>query len=189
MFENIKKLREIKQNAKNAVNSEYDCEGREIINMTVKNDDGFLSPYGSDSGENLSYEVAEFLDNSVKSLSLRNGVLLKIKSNAIDEDEKQRYQKAIKNHYGAKVLESERQMKRNSVASLIMLLLAVAVLTVCVVLEIRGVNSIALELIDIVAWVFMWEAVDLFFLERGVLKTEQLRACRLYDARVSFEMV
>ena len=32
----------------------------------------------------------------------------------------------------------------------------------------------------------MWEAVDLFFLERRAIKLEQLRDCRLYSAEVTF---
>ena len=53
-------------------------------------------------------------------------------------------------------------------------------------LELKGTNYILSEMVDIAAWVFMWEAVDLFFLERKILKVEQLRACRLFGAEISY---
>jgi hypothetical protein len=186
MFNNLKKLREIRNNAKNNLQVEKDDDGRDIIRINVRDDEAFLSPYSGSGGETISSEVAEFLDGSVKCLSLKSDVHLMVQSDVIADDEKERYTAAIRNYYRARVVDSDRVMRRNTVASIVMFFLALAVLIAYVVLELRGTGIIALELIDIVAWVFMWEAVDLFFLERGVLKNEQLRACRLYDARITF---
>ena len=78
------------------------------------------------------------------------------------------------------------KLKRNAVTSLIMAIIAVAILTVYVALALYSADYVLLEIIDIAAWVFMWEAVDLFFLERRAIKLEQLRDCRLYSAEVTF---
>ena len=43
-----------------------------------------------------------------------------------------------------------------------------------------------LEVMDIATWVFVWEAVDLFFIERKILKIQQLRDTKLFNAKVSY---
>ena len=90
------------------------------------------------------------------------------------------------NSYRVKALESDRRLKRNAALALVMALLAAAILALYVCLELYSAGYVLLELIDITAWVFMWEAVDLFFLQRPVLKAEQIRAYRLFDAEISF---
>ena len=63
---------------------------------------------------------------------------------------------------------------------------AIVILALYLALELRNAGYVILEIVDIVAWVFMWEAADLFFLERNVLKLEQLRSSRLYAAEITF---
>ena len=61
MFRNLKKLRELKRLA--CSETEYDDRDRELIRMTVKEDDDFLSPYAIGGEEILSAEASEFLDH------------------------------------------------------------------------------------------------------------------------------
>ena len=42
------------------------------------------------------------------------------------------------------------------------------------------------EIIDIFAWVFMWEAVDIFFLQCTMLNFKQKRYLRLYDSIIEY---
>jgi len=63
MFRNLKKLRELKRLACSETETEYDDRGRELIRMTVKEDDDVLSPYAIGGEEILSAEASEFLDH------------------------------------------------------------------------------------------------------------------------------
>lgn len=186
MFENLKKLKEIKQRAKSAARPEYDADGRELIRMTVKNDDQFVSPYSIRGCSVLSEEVKGFLDTAAAHMPLKNALHIEISGDTIDGGEREEYAAAVKNSYRVKVLESDRGLRRNAALALVMTLLAAAILALYVCLELYNAGYVLLELIDITAWVFMWEAVDLFFLQRPVLKAEQVRACRLFDAELSF---
>ena len=47
-------------------------------------------------------------------------------------------------------------------------------------------RSVATEIIDIAGWVFMWEAVDLFFIERPLNKYELLKNHKLVEAVVNY---
>src|SRR5574344_1797409 len=77
---------------------EKDADGRVIIDMVVKDDSNFLSPFYGKYPV-ISQEVAEYLDNAQKAVLPKNEIRIKIKSNAIDANEKTIYENAIKNHY------------------------------------------------------------------------------------------
>ena len=185
MFQGMKKLRELRKEARE-IEAEYDRAGKELIRMQVKEDSGFLSPYCLQGEPVVSSEVSDFLDNVVKRLPLRAELHIEIDGDTIDEQERTEYAAAIRNHYRSQVIDTGIKLKRNAVTSLIMAIIAVAILTVYVALELYSADYVLLEIIDIAAWVFMWEAVDLFFLERRAIKLEQLRDCRLYSAEVTF---
>lgn len=67
-----------------------------------------------------------------------------------------------------------------------MLLVGVVALAVVLTLSLLKRVEILVEVLDIFAWVFLWEAVDLFFLEGGVLRMKQRRFLRFIDAKVEF---
>lgn len=186
MFENFRKFREVKQRARSAARPEYDSDGRELLRMTVKSDDEFVSPYSIRGYSVLSEEVNGFLDTVAAHMPLKNDLHIEISGDTIDSGEREEYAAAVKNSYRVKALESDRRLKRNAALALVMALLAAAILALYVCLELYSAGYVLLELIDITAWVFMWEAVDLFFLQRPVLKAEQIRAYRLFDAEISF---
>ncbi len=186
MFRNLKKLRELKRLARSEAETEYDDRGRELIRMTVKEDDDFLSPYAIGGEEILSAEASEFLDQAVMRLPLKDELHVDIDGSAIAEEERGGYATAIRNTYRTRVIDIDRKLRRNTVAAIIMTVTAIVILALYLALELRNAGYVILEIVDIVAWVFMWEAADLFFLERNVLKLEQLRSCRLYAAEITF---
>ena len=186
MFRNLKKLRELKRLAKSEAEVEYDENGRELICMTIKEDDGFLSPYAIGGEEVLSAEACEFFDRAVMRMPLKDELRIDITSEAVAENEQSGYAAAIRNTYRTRVIDINRKLRMNAIAALIMTITAIVVLALYLALELWNAGYVILEIVDIVAWVFMWEAADLFFLERNVLKLEQLRSCRLYDAEITF---
>lgn len=187
MFEKEKKIKELKKHAHQLQNKEYDNEGREVIRMQVRDDSNFLSMYSPKNEVVISSEVSDFLDNAIKSKRLNNDLHIIISSNVIDDNEKLEYQRGIKNYYRLRILDLDRRLKSNLVSAILMILVAIFIFVTYIILELHHSNYILLQLIDIAAWVFVWEAVDLFFLERKRLKYEQLRDCSLYDAKISYE--
>lgn len=187
MFSQLKELKQMREDAKKTVRHTYDGEGREIIDMHVSCDDDFLSPYAVGDKPYISGGLADFLDEAVKPLDVRRGLHIKIKGETIDETERPVYKEAFKNYYRGRVADVSARLTRNLIASVVMLIIAVVILSVYVAMEVLGYNYVVLELVDIVAWVFMWEAVDQFFFERNLLKREYVRDCALYGAVISYE--
>lgn len=187
MKNTLKKLRELKKEAVKSIIPEYDDEHREIISMFVREDSNFLSAYSGKDGAVIAGDVAEFLDNAVKPLALRDDLHLIITSSQIDDGEKIIYRKAIKNYYRGEVIDSDKRLHRNKLASFWMLIAGFVIIAAAVTLKLLGIGEVLVEAVDIAGWVFLWESVHLFFIERPLLKYEQLRACALYNAKVSYK--
>jgi len=185
----IRELKEIKreQDLKNNVCYEKDADGRAIVNISVRNDDYFLSPYSVDSHAVLSSEVSNFIEDSLKIIPANESIRLRIHSNTISESEKIEYTNAIHSHYAESYKSTSFEKKRYKRIALVMAIVAILVLTVMIGLDVLGLkNAVALEIIDIVAWVFMWEAVDIFFMRCTSLSIKEKRYLRLCDSEIEY---
>ena len=160
-------------------------EGR--ITMTVRDDAGFLSPYSANTGEVISSEVADFLTASAQEFPPRTPLTLRIYSDCIDTSEKQIYREAIRNYFSLQRIANRRDMRRNAILSSTMLLVGILALAGMFVAEHFQIRQLWIECIDIFAWVFLWEAVDLRFIERGRLRLQHQRLEAFIAMKVDFQ--
>ena len=111
-----------------------------------------------------------------------------ISSNAIDETEKVIYKTAIKNYYRYEYKTTWKELRRNLFCSIIMLLFSACIFALAIILEnTTNASAVILNMIDVFAWVFTWEAVDIFFLQRPKLHKEQQRNFAAMNAEIVFE--
>lgn len=185
----IKAFKTLKRKLDDNVNNlshERDSDGRVVINMRVMNDDGFLSPFSPYDNPVLSDDVTDFLDKTTKSVLPNEQLCLKIKSNCIDDEEKSLYSKAIKETYAEEYLENERALKRNTAFSVVLGLLGVTVLILLFIFESTVANAIWGEVIDILAWVLLWEAFDLYIFGSQEFKLKRLRCLAFISMKVDY---
>ena len=149
-----------------------------VINMTVLNDDDFLSPYSPTDTPVISSDVAEFLENSAAKYIPKQQIQLNMHSNCIDDNEKVVYDSAIRNHFYLKLQGAELDLKRNLIVSVVFTVIGILGLAAMLLLDHFFDNAMWTEIVDIFAWVFVWEAVDQFFIERRKL----IRGKRKYQA-------
>ena len=143
---------------------ERDENGCVVINMTVNDDSGFLSPFSENNMSVISTDVADFIENNTHSLPPNEKLCLKIHSDCIDDNEKEVYKNAIKEYYAEKYLANEKELKRNYVIAFLLLLAGIFVMTVSIFLNEHNIE-IWSYVVDIASWVLLWEAVDIFLLE------------------------
>lgn len=169
-------------------NDERDENNRRIIHLNVTDDGNFLSPLSVKGNPLISGETAEFLNLNIKHNLKDSGVKLIISSNAIDETEKEIYKTAIKNYYRVEYKTIWKELRRNLFCSIIMLLFSACIFALAIILEnTTNASAVILNMIDVFAWVFTWEAVDLFFLQRPKLHKEQQRNFAAMNAEIVFE--
>ena len=160
---------------------------KHVICMNVKDDSNFLSFFSENETPVISQEVADFIETSTNTLNPRDQLTLKIKSSCIDENEKVLYRKAIKEYYAEKYAATRQELKKNYFIAYSLALIGIFVLALAVFLEYRRESLIWSEVIDIVAWVFLWEAVDISFLQTRKLKMDRRRYISFAAMDIEFE--
>lgn len=146
------------------------------INMTVTDTSNFLSPYSQEGKPVISSEVADFLENCAKEFHPKDSIRLNITCPNITEKEKSVFNRAIINYFYNKLCDLIRTKKRKNLFGILCSSIGILALAFMFIGDSLNFNNIVIEYIDIFAWVFIWEAVDILFVERSLyrLKISQL---------------
>ena len=163
-----------------------DGENRVIVNMTVKDDSDFLSVFSESDTPVISTEVADFIENSTSSIHPKEKLTLRIHSSCIDDAEKALYREAISEYYTEKYVAEKRELRRNNVISLLLMLAGILVLGYELFFDCRIGNLIWTEVIDIVAWVLLWEAADISILENRAIRVKCRRCLTYASMRIEY---
>lgn len=181
MFQKHKELKALEKEAEKSTGKKVE-NGYFVLDMHCGENAEFLSSFYS--GERIiSGEAADFIENRIGYTDVKNKLQLNIYGES--EVDGQVYETALQNYYRNKFLYSRKEIKLNTVISLILTILAVLVFAVTITLDVLKVGSIVLEIVDIVGWVFMWEAVDIFFFQRRKLKFDMLKYAMIYSAKIT----
>ncbi|MBP5683768.1 MAG: hypothetical protein J6X02_00750 [Bacilli bacterium] len=156
------------------------------INMTVIDDSYFQSLYSLKDKPVISSDVADFLENTAREFKPFDKFKLNIYSDTIYEEDKSVYKKSIHNYYTLRIKELKHQMRQKTILASIFLLIGLAALVVMFIYLKINNNEIGYQLIQIFSWVFIWEAVHIFFIERRSLTLAMRRYMSLSDMDVNF---
>ena len=154
--------------------------------MTVDDDSHFLSVFSAGDTPVISSEVAEFIENVTCSILPKADLTLRIQSNCIDTSEQEIYKKAIKEYYTQQYISVKQGLKRNRLLSSVMAFLGIAFLALAVFLGSLPNNSVWSETVDIIAWVFIWEAVDITALRNQQLRVKKHRFLSFLAMKIEF---
>lgn len=184
----LRSLKEIRKMLKSSRKEhEHDERQRAIVDLRVIDDSDFLSPYSTGKHNVISADVSDFIEHSMQGIHPDEEIHIRIHSDVISDDEKTEYTQAIRNHYADKYRDSCFEKKQLQRTAVIMTIIAVVSLSFMIGLDISGLRSaVFTEIVDIFAWVFMWEAVDIFFLQCTMLSFKQKRYLRLADSEIEY---
>lgn len=173
-----RKFRERKKEADRQMKArkyKRDDGGRIIIQMNVKDDANFLSEFSESATPVISTEVAEFIENETNAVPPNEDFTLQVYNDCIDDREEKVYSAAIKEYYMQKYIANEREIKRNRFAVLLLGIAGILVLAAELIFDYRVGNALWSSVIDIVAWVLLWEAADIGVLEARVTAIKRKR--------------
>ena len=185
MFRRLRQLRKL--NNSKLVDDEFyetDVNGRGIIDVGAENYEDIFSYYDLNNTNVLDSEFEEFLNAKADAIPLTKEIALHFHVKGATEEKCEEIDKAIKDNYKRKLKAINRKLRRNAMFSLYMLLLAVIAFAVYIPLAMFEVHFAIVEVFDIVAWVFVWEAVDNHFLSRRNLQQERLKKYRFIRADI-----
>lgn len=164
----------------------YDEDDRVVININVRDDVEFLSNYGIEENTVISQETASFLEHAIKPINYKENLTLAIHSDVISEDEKYLYDKGIRNYYKNSLLEQKKHLDLNLKSTLFLLLSGIVYFALLTLVSFFLKNDLWVEVLSIVGWVFIWEAVEVFFLERPKLRRMKYRYYALMNSKIIF---
>lgn len=102
-------------------------------------------------------------------------------------DEEIIYKEAIRNYYKLKLKDLLRTIKRKNTFGLIWIIIGIVTLSVMIVFTNLELSKVIIECIDIFAWVFIWEAVDTMFVQRGGTLLQIQRTENFITMNITFE--
>ncbi|MDE6471514.1 MAG: hypothetical protein K2L52_00605 [Clostridia bacterium] len=151
------------------------------INVKIYNTDQLFSAY-SYSGDKLNGEFCEYIFDKAKDAPLKDRIRIKIHT-AADLDASD-VQQSLRSHCKSEYIESKKQVKRLVLIATIMTILGIIALTALILINHFTDNIYFTSIVEISAWVFIWEAVDFFFLQRPVVKGKCILIQRIYMAEI-----
>lgn len=186
MFNSFRQLRKIsKSKLSNDEWYDQDSNGRGIIDVGAENYDDVFSYYDLEGENVLDNEFDEFLSAKADAIPLKQELALHFHVKNATETKREEIDRAIKNNYKRELRALNRKLHRNAMFSLYMVIMFAISVAIYFPLVIFDVHFLAQLLFEIVAWVFMWEAVDQWFLHRREIKHEMLKKYRFIRADIS----
>ena len=156
---------------------------RDIINIKVENKSQIISNYSYDENDKLNKELSEFIIAKSKRTHLSKDIQLNFYSS--EKVEKSEIQSTINNHFHEEYIESKNELKRLNIFVIIMFALGVLTFSILVALYNKNFSNFYFEMVlEIAAWVFIWEGVDAFFLERPKIQGRTMQMKKLSLAEV-----
>jgi len=163
-----------------------DSNGNKIITISLDSKSSIYSPYSYGKEKMLNSELLEMNDKLISTIKVSDSLHYNFNIPDIEDNEKEDFIKAMHYTYTIAFQSISVERKRNLRNSLIFTLMAVIFLTIMVVLRLNSINEIIVELVDIAGWVFMWEAVDQFFIERAMLNIKKKKYMNILIAPIDF---
>ena len=186
MKKRLEAIKEVLEKTKKEQQFKYDEDNRLIINMEIQNADNILDEFSRTDYPIISTQIAEYIEKVTTALKPIEKFTLRIHSDCIDDNEKMIYSKAIKNYYTDKYLVDNRKLKKDKKVSLILGINGVLILILVIILEYLENSVLWMRVFDIVAWVFIWEAVAIIAFKCKELKINQLKYLNLIDMKIEF---
>lgn len=175
----------VKEEAKNR---EYrkDENGRITVPLIVKDDSDFLSVFSENEIPIISSDIADYIESKTNAIDPDEPLSLKVFSNCIDEEEQEAYRKGVKEYYLGEYITTQKELRRNTILAFVLLITGLIALYVMNLIDAYWGSSYWTEVVDIVAWVFVWESVDTFVFGTYELRTMRKRCLTYIDMIIDF---
>ena len=153
-----------------------------VINVKADNDSQVFSSYNYDNKDLLDSDLCDYLKNNAKLCQSNKDIKIRIFSK--EKLEASEVKSALKSHFKRDYLEAKVDLKKSNIFSLVSIIFGLLSMVLLWGLYKFTDNYFLNTLFEIITWVFVWEAVDSFFLKRPALKRSCKRIQKLYSADV-----
>ena len=172
---------EIKQDKNRA--DFYEENGVSHIEINLSNGN-IYDEYSTDS--ELNPTIFEFVDKVFRLVKKKADLEIDITfPSAMKDEEKDKIEKLFKSHYAINIVKSNEEIKRHNIVSIFLLFFGIIVYGAYGLLEYFKMDFIFQGVIEIASWVFIWEAVDMFFLSNFGSRLERMKNIKIFNAKIN----
>ena len=174
------------QSVEHFYNIENDDE-KKISTITLDLTEGDVyKPYSNQTM--LSDDIFDFLEESFKLAKKTYDIhLVLIVAEEMDENEIEKIKKLIYFHYAVKHTEIKKELRRTKFVGLTLLITGMVTYCIYGLLQWFKINFIFQEVIEIFAWVFIWESCDQFFFVTFGKRIEATRSLLLFNSDIKIK--
>lgn len=176
------KLRRASKQIKGENDFIVDSDGDAIISVKAIGGEKLFSSYNFDGNEKLNSELSEFIYDKAKFTKAKQDIRIKIYTS--EDVEPEEVQNAIRNNYKKDYIEFKNKHKRNLIFSAIMFIFGLFGMSLLFLMHKFFYNVYFDVVMEIATWVFIWEAIDSFFLRRASMRHNGLILLKLYAAEI-----
>ena len=177
-----RRYRKADKDVGNARHFIVDSDGDALINVKAANREQIFSTYNYEKNHKLNKELDEFIYDKARFVPPNKEIRIKVYTE--ENANKEEIEEAIINNYKKDALEIKTDMKINLFFSVAMLLVGIAFFALLLLMHTFFYNDYLSIVLEIIVWVFIWEAVDSFFLRRHRLKRKQRILLNLCMAKI-----
>ena len=160
-----------------------------IVNVNVDDGVSFLSNYSDSKNVVINEELAGYLKNATDAIPVKKRVHLRFRYKKADDENKNNFSKAIKNYYANQLVEVKRLIKKNIGTMFLTLLFAIIFLTLWVVVTHFNLPAVVCMVVQIIAWAFVGQAVQLLFVRHSALMHARNKILQIIDAKITFVLI
>lgn len=161
----------------------YEENGVPHIEINLSNGN-IYDEYSTDS--ELNPTIFEFVDKVFRLVKKKADLEIDITfPSTMKDEEKDKIEKLFKSHYAINIVKSNEEIKRHNIVSIILLIFGIIVYGAYGLLEYFKMDFIFQGVIEIASWVFIWEAVDMFFLSNFGSRLERMKNIKIFNAKIN----
>lgn len=154
-----------------------------IISIYVEEVDDFYNEFDADE-LTLSDDIVNFINNRVETISNKYGIVLEFDVPKMSSKEKEKIINIIRSNYGLTSSLKNKALQTIKYKSLVFFLIGIPFLLFSYSMSDFG--ELGKEVLSIVGWVSIWEAISAMLFDNFKLRTSKLKVDRLFNAPIKF---
>ena len=147
-----------------------------------------LSYFSTKESPTPNQELIEYIDEQVSCISHKNNLKFVVHTSKQNPVQPEEFENLLDRYYETQVVKSHIESKSLTFQGIVMLIVGLLIFTSYVLLKVYVTQSLWLELIDILAWVFVWESVDLIFLAQYGIKQKKAHCNKVVNAQIEIKI-
>lgn len=157
----------------------------EEVYLKVNSVENFYSGFSDEETKVVNNKIIEYIDDATKYIPNNTQININIKiKNLRSRQKKQECKTAFRNYYKNEITDAAKSVKKLNLVALLLLGVAVAFLVVLHFIVQANAPYILKTALEIVAWVFTWETVDVFFFRTTAERFHLKKVKKIYNSNI-----